>query len=127
MEIITGIERRRRWRDEDKLRIVGEAEQPGACFADVARRHKISRGLLWNWRQQVRRGALASNGAPAFMPLRITAEHQQVTPSRPTMRSSPRTAEAARIEIALPDGTCIRVGDDVCLAALRRVVSALRR
>lgn len=112
---------------EDNLRIVGEAEQPGACFADVARRHKISRGLLWNWRQQVRRGALASNGAPAFMPMRITAEHQQVTPSRPTMRSSPRTAEAARIEIALPDGTCIRVGDDVWLTALRRVVNALRR
>ena len=32
MEIITGIERRRRWRDEDKLRIVGEAEQLGCMF-----------------------------------------------------------------------------------------------
>jgi transposase len=127
MEIITGIERRRRWRDEDKLRIVGEAEQPGACFADVARRYKISRGLLWNWRQQVRRGALASDAAPIFMPLRIIAEHQQSSPPLPTTRSSPRTVEASRIEIALADGTCIRVGDDVCLTALRRVMSALRR
>ncbi len=73
-----------------------------------------ARGIGFEWRA-------------SFYALRITAEHQQVTPSRPTMRSSPRTAEAARIEIALPDGTCIRVGDDVCLAALRRVVSALRR
>jgi transposase-like protein len=31
MEIITGVERRRRWRTEDKLRIVAEAERPGAC------------------------------------------------------------------------------------------------
>lgn len=30
MQIITGVERQRRWRLEDKLRIVAEAEQPGA-------------------------------------------------------------------------------------------------
>ena len=32
-----------------------------------------------------------------------------------------------RIEIALPDGTCIRVGADVGVAALRRVMTAVRR
>jgi transposase-like protein len=36
MEIITGVERRRRWRLEDKLRIVAEAERPGACVSKVA-------------------------------------------------------------------------------------------
>lgn len=39
MEIITGVERRRRWRDEDKLRVLAEAEQPGARVSEVARRH----------------------------------------------------------------------------------------
>ena len=126
MEIITGIKRRRRWRDEDKVRIVAEAEQPDACFADVARRHKISCGLSWDWRQ-VRRGALAWDAAPVFMQPRITAEPHQNTPPRSTTRSSPRTMEAAHIETALPDGTCIGVSDDVCPTALRRVVSALRR
>ena len=58
LEIISGVERRRRWRVEEKLRIVAEVEQPGVSFLDVARRYDISRGLLWNWRQQVRRGAL---------------------------------------------------------------------
>ena len=48
MKIITGVERRRRWRDEDKLRIVAEAEAPGAVFAEVARRHDISRGQMWS-------------------------------------------------------------------------------
>jgi transposase len=47
MEIITGAERRRRWRDEDKLRIVAEAEAPGSVFALVARRHEIlSRAIM---------------------------------------------------------------------------------
>jgi transposase len=33
LEIITGVERRRRWRDEDKLRILAEIEQSGVCMA----------------------------------------------------------------------------------------------
>jgi transposase len=46
MEIITGVERRRRWRVEEKLRIVAECERPGACLASVARQHDVSSGLL---------------------------------------------------------------------------------
>ena len=53
VEIIAGFEPRRRWRLDGKLRVVGELEQPGACFAEVARRHDVSRGLLRNWRWQV--------------------------------------------------------------------------
>ena len=36
-------------------------------------------------------------------------------------------AEPGRIEIALPDGTCVRVGRNVGLVALRRVMAAVRR
>jgi len=74
MEIITGVERRCRWRLEEKLRIVAEVEQPGASFAAVARRHELSRGLLWNWRAQVRSGALAPEPMPVFMPVQITGD-----------------------------------------------------
>jgi transposase len=38
MEIITGVERRRRWTLEEKLRIVAETEHPGAGIAEIARR-----------------------------------------------------------------------------------------
>ena len=65
-EIITGVERRRRWRREEKLRIVAETEQPGASFVAVARRHEVSRGLLWNWRRQVRRGDLVPEPMPVW-------------------------------------------------------------
>lgn len=39
MEIITGVERRRRWTAEVKAAIVAETFAPGATVAEVARRH----------------------------------------------------------------------------------------
>jgi len=124
MEIITGVERRRRWRLEEKLRIVAEVEQPGASFTDVARRHEVSRGLLWNWRRQVRRGELAPEPMPVFMPVQITADLPVAVSAPIQVATFP---EVARVEITLPDGTCIRVGADVGLATLRRVMTAVRR
>ena len=131
MEIITGVERRRRWRCEEKLRIVAEVERPGASFAEVARRHQVSRGLLWNWRRQVREGVLAPEPLPVFVPLQITADvpspdYLAFSSPYPTP-SKAASAGADRIEIALPDGTCIRVGAEVGLVALRRVMTAVRR
>jgi transposase len=129
MEIITGVERRRRWRVEDKLRIVAETEHPGACFIEVARRHEVCRSLLWNWRRQVRRGTLRSDPAPVFLPVRLTGGPAAVEASQPLSpapsRSAPAVSEGT-IEITLTDGTMIRAGHDVSLATLRRVMTALR-
>lgn len=131
MEIITGVERRRRWRLEEKLRIVAEVEQPGASLVAVARRHELSRGLLWNWRAQARKGVLAPEPVPVFVPVQITGDvppRDRLAPALPGPGPAPVPAPASeRIEIALPDGTCIRVGADVGLAALRRVMAAVRR
>ncbi len=130
MEIITGVERRRHWRPEEKLRIVAEAEQPGASFVAVARRHQVSRGLLWTWRHQVRRGNLAPEPMPVFVPVQVTPDPPlALAPLSPASApaSVPVQAADSRIEITLPDGTCVRVGADVGLAALRRIMAAVRR
>ncbi|RDD60130.1 transposase, partial [Ferruginivarius sediminum] len=42
-EILTGVERRRRWSDEQMLAIVGEVGANGARVADIARRHDLNR------------------------------------------------------------------------------------
>jgi transposase len=130
MEIITGVERRRRWL-EDKLWIVAEAEQPGACFAEVARRHEVGRSVLWAWRKQVREGALVADPAPVFLPVQVTPDPPTTVPGAAAEPASApsRTASGAaggRIEIALPDGTVIRVDEAVGSAALRRVMAAVR-
>lgn len=69
VDIITGVEHRRRWRLDEKLRIVAEAEAPGACFVEVTQQHDVSRGLLWHWRRQVRSGELRPLETPAFLPV----------------------------------------------------------
>ena len=127
MEIITGVERRRRWRLEEKLRIVAELERAGASLAEVARRHDVSRGLWWNWRRQVRNGLLALPPVAQFLPVQMVAEVPAPPAASPALpRRQPATAEAL-IEIGLPDGTTVRVGQDVGAVALRRVLGALRR
>ena len=130
IEIITGRDRRRRWSIADKVRIVAEAEEPGACFAHVADRNEVSRGLLWNWRAHVRRGTLRMEPPASFLPVHLadtlpTARPRPVDTSQP-VPPTPPTALADQIEIELPDGSRLRVGADVSLVALRRVVAALR-
>jgi transposase len=134
MEIITGVERRRQWRTEEKLRIVAEAERPGVRFAEVARRHEVSRSVLWAWRKQVQEGVLVAEPAPVFLPVHVAPDMPPALPAAPAEVAAPRGsaktppgAEDGRIEIALPDGTVIRVGEAIGAAALRRVVAALRR
>ena len=131
MEIITGVERRRRWRLEEKLRIVAETEQPGSGIAEIARRYEISRGLLWNWRSQVRRGVLGPEPAAVFLPVRTISEPAGGNGTRhvePSSASGPYSAASGgKIEITLPDGTSVKVGHDVGLGTLRRVMTVLRR
>jgi len=66
-----------------------------------------------------------------FVPVQITADapspDRLALPSPCSTASKAAPAEVDRIEIALPDGTCIRVGADIGLVALRRVMTAVRR
>jgi len=119
MEIITGVERRRRWRDEDKLRVLAGTEQPGARTSEVARRHDISRGPPWYWRRQLRQGRLVVPGAPepVFLPVQVS------DPVLPGPAAPAVAIVDPRIEIALPDGTLVPVG----ATALPRALTALRR
>ena len=132
VEIITGRERRRRWSTAEKLRLVAETHEAGTAIRTVAARHGICESLLFTWRRQVREGVLAATPeVPVFMPVHMidAAPTSAREPSRPAARSaSPARppAPSGLIEIELGNGRQVRVGSDVNLAALRRVLAALR-
>ena len=46
--------RRRRWSDDEKLRIVLESLETPRAISSTARRHGISRSLLMTWRRAFR-------------------------------------------------------------------------
>jgi transposase len=121
IEIINGRERRRRWSLDDKLRIVAESREPGVSVRAVAARHDVYPNLLSTWRGLERRGRLVGTSAARFVPVHL------IEAPPPTAAIPPSTNAAAEtIEITLPDGSRVRVGNDVSLATLRRVMTALR-
>ena len=69
IDIRVGVERRRRWGREDKLRIVRESLAPNAVVTALARRYEISTGLLYTWRKQALAGLLEG-----FTPVRIAPD-----------------------------------------------------
>ena len=52
--VFSGPERRRRWSDDERLRILAEAFPPGACVAEVCRRYDFSSALIYTWRRKLR-------------------------------------------------------------------------
>jgi transposase len=95
----------------------------------VTARNGICESLLYAWRRQMRDGTLRENEAPAFVPVRVFEAPMSPMSSTSEAERAPSTRSEMRsdlIEIELGDGRQVRVGRDVNLAALRRVLTALR-
>src|SRR5438045_6686249 len=60
VEVITSVQRRRRWSAEEKARIVQETYAPGMSVSLVARQHGIAPNQVFTWRRLYAEGALIS-------------------------------------------------------------------
>ena len=134
IELITRGERRRIWTPEQKREIVEESLQPGTTPTAVARKHAISSGLLYTWRQQVLglQGGPVVRSSPSFARVEVTSVAVPVDlPDRMPPEPTTSSASALRgrpdglIEIVLADGVVVRMDAHVDGRALRRVLGAL--
>jgi transposase len=122
VEVITSVQRRRRWSREEKLRIVAESAQPGRTASQVARDHGIARGQLFVWRRQLLAEAIATSVADnAFVPVTIANEPATETASEPAASSDERA-----IEIRLLNGIVIMVSNAIEVEPFRRVPDSNR-
>ncbi len=124
-EIIT-VERRRRWSDEDKRRIVEETLQAGASVSAVAKRHGLYPGQVFCWRRMMRKAAFGqASVSSTFTPV-VVQEQSHGPVQLSSAHGAQRTADN-RIEIILGRDRRVVVGPDVGAAALRRVLDVLER
>jgi transposase len=109
--------RRRRWSEEEKLRIIAESLSGPRLVSATARRHGISTSLLFTWRREHRRGTLTSRPVDAgFVPAVVVPD---VRPAMPPV--------SGRIEIVLANKRRVIVDAGVDIVVLSQLVEALER
>src|ERR1700704_3648989 len=121
VEVITRVERRRRWSREEKQRVVAESARPDRTVSQVARAHGVAANLLFTWRRQFLAAAIAGDDTSAsFIPVRLTEE----VPGLPETGTGLPVA-SGRLEIRLPSGIVVSVIGEVAGESLRQVLAAL--
>src|SRR5437660_722974 len=114
VEVITSVERRRRWSHAEKERIVAAALEPGAVASAVAREAGIHASQLYRWRHELCGPARAM---PGFAAVTIAPELG--------VSASPVVAPHGLIEIELASGARLRISGAVDAATVSAALTAL--
>ena len=115
VEVITSVQRRRRWSMKDKERIVAAALEPGAVASEIARRAGIHTSQLFRWRRQL---CGPSQPTPTFAAVALVPE--PVTPPAPLP-----TAPAGMMDIEFAAGARVRIAGAVDPTTISAVIGAL--
>ncbi|UXN57241.1 IS66-like element accessory protein TnpA [Phyllobacterium zundukense] len=124
IEVITSVERRRRWSREEKERLVAATLEPEAVISDVARSAGIHVSQLFRWRKELCQ--MSAPSVPQLLPVEVVAALpspeavETPSPSRVRKKSSMVTIELGR-------GRRIRVESDVDTEALGRILDVVER
>jgi transposase len=114
VEVITSVQRRRRWSRAEKERIVAAALEPGAVASEIARASGIHTSQLFRWRQRLCERAQTP---VAFNPVAVVAEP-----------GSPASAEKAGvIEIEFAGGGRMRIAGLVDASTVSALIKALAK
>lgn len=135
VDILGRVERRRIWTAEEKAALLAEIDAAGGKVRLVARRHRISESVLYNWRS-ARKAAAVAMGAPEnveFIPVGLIegpasdGAAMPVPPDPEPVQPPPAAVcKSGSIEITLPNGARVSVDAFVNEKALSRVLRAVK-
>jgi transposase len=111
--------RRRRWSDDEKLRIVLESLETPRAISSTARRHGISRSLLMTWRRAFRAEPGAGIQQSGFV--------RAVVATAETVAAESSASTTGRMVIEIGKDRRVIVDAGVDAAALARVLAILER
>jgi transposase len=127
MEILTGVERRRDWSDDDKLLIAEEAAAEGAKIVDVARRHDIRPQQIYTWRRKF--AAMRAEPVVSLLPVALIASEPGCDAERPNTADKPtamkRSVKPMRIEIGCKGGRILKVEADIAPDVLKALIRSV--
>src|SRR5271167_4936239 len=112
--------RRRRWSDDEKLRIVLESLETPRAISSTARRHGISRSLLMTWRRAFRPAPMGPDIQQAGFVRAVVATAETIA-----AETGPRVSGRMVIEIGKDRRVIVDAGVDA--AALGRVLAILEQ
>jgi transposase len=112
--------RRRRWSDDEKLRIVTESLQAPRAISSTARRHGISRSLLMTWRRSF-------GPEPISSPQGEQSGFARVVLAAEVEPSVAATSAGGQMVIVVGRDRRVIVDAGVDAAALARVLQVLER
>lgn len=128
VEIIGGVERRRRWSVEEKLAIPAEADLAGATVSGTARRHDLHPNQVFKWRRDARLGHLGAS------PTGVGARHPLAMAGEAGFARAAVAAEVCAVrngghndlvEVMLSNGRLVRLRENIDPWRLARLISAL--
>jgi transposase len=120
---ILGLERRRRWCDEEKLAIVLSVGVAGATVTQVAQRHDVTRQQIYPWRHELKKKGLLS-GLPEALFLSVEFDRPMEL-GMPAVATQVEGARPAQIELQLGNGRCLRFDPALDAVTLTQVIRAV--
>lgn len=111
IEVITGSEKRRRWTDDEKARVIEETLRPDAVVSEIVRRHGLTPQQVFTWRRA------EVDGAGSFVPAVIDAKE-----------IAPASVDATRPMIELDmAGDSMWIWRDADIGVVTAVIGALKK
>ncbi|MGY3436418.1 MULTISPECIES: IS66-like element accessory protein TnpA [unclassified Marinovum] len=118
---ILGLERRRRWSDEEKLGIVMSVGIDNATVTQVAQRHDVTRQQIYAWRHDLKKkGLLPPESGVLFLAVDIPPAHRV-----PAISEASPGAEPKPVELRLRSGRCLRFDSNMDAALLTLLIRAV--
>jgi transposase len=113
IEVINGVERRRRWSFEEKRALVAVSYAPGAVVRDIARRADVRPNQIYRWRREL--GGPISGFSPVIVASPVSGA---ISPPALTVEAMMEVVVNGEVRVRIPAATSPELAASVIAALM---------
>jgi transposase len=127
IEVITSVERRRRWSRDEKAQLVAACLEPDAVISEIARAAGIHVSQLFRWRKELCQTEEPSGGAMSTLVPVVVSEAAPAVSAIALEPAVPSRSRRKRCDVMidLGRGQRVRVDSDIDTEALGRILDVV--